>query len=345
MRVCCRIVVFGLLVGSCSTSAQQTPVQAAGDVVGAVGSTTITLGQVDEVALQQPAGNYGNVKLSQALYEARRRALDEIVANVLLEQEARKRGIDRGALIEQEISKVIVQPSEADVAAWYQNNQQRLRGATLDQSRSSIKGYLLSERTQEARQTFLEQLKAKMPVVLLLEPPRQAVKTGDSPSLGPADAPIEIVEFSDFQCPYCLAAYPTVKQVLATYGDRLRFVHRHYPLPNHLDARPAAEAAECANEQGKFWMYHDRLFADPAKLGNAALKQSAADLGLDAEKFNACLDSHKYKHVVDRDIREGDEAGVSGTPAFFINGRVLVGAHPFDAFKRLIDEELALKRK
>ncbi len=154
-----------------------------------------------------------------------------------------------------------------------------------------------------------------------------------------------MVEFSDFQCPYCFAAHSTVKQVLAAYGDRIRFVYRNYPLANHPDARPAAEAAQCANEQDKFWQYHDRLFTDQTKLGDAGLKKSAADLGLDAEKFNACLDARKYKAAVDADIRDGDEAGVSGTPAFFINGRALVGAHPLDAFKRLIDEELALKKR
>lgn len=341
----CYIVAIGLLFASCSTSARQAPLQTATDVVATVGSTSITLGQVDELALQQPAGNFGSVKLSQALYEARRQALDELVANLLFDQEAKKRVIDRAALVEQEVTRIVVQPSDLDVTAWYQGNRQRLRGATLDQSRSAIKSHLVNERTQAARQAYLDRLKATTSVTLLLEPPRQAVKTAGSPTQGPANAPVEMVEFSDFQCPYCLAVHATVKQVLEAYGDRLRFVYRHYPLPNHANARPAAEAAECANEQGKFWAYHDRLFADQTRLNDSGLKSSAADLGLDVEKFNACLDSHKYRDVVDADVRDGNEAGVTGTPAFFINGRVLVGAHPIDAFKRLIDEELALKKR
>ena len=128
------------------------------------------------------------------------------------------------------------------------------------------------------------------------------------------------------------------------YGDKIKFTYRHYPLGNHSDARPAAEASECANEQGKFWPYHDRLFATPNHLGAADLKQDAAALGLDVPKFNACVDSHKYKADVDADVAAGDEAGVDGTPAFFINGRMISGAQPFDAFKRIIDEELANKR-
>ena len=187
-------------------------------------------------------------------------------------------------------------------------------------------------------------MRAKTAIRVTLDPPRQVIAKADRPSKGPATATVEIVEFSDFQCPFCLNAFPTVNQVLSTYGDRIRFVYRHYPLPNHPAARPAAEAAQCAYEQGKFWEYHDRLFGNQALLADADLKQHAAVLGLDAAQFNACYDSQKYKADVDTDIRAGDEAGVSGTPAFFINGRMLSGAQPFEAFKRIIDEELNAKR-
>jgi protein-disulfide isomerase len=135
-----------------------------------------------------------------------------------------------------------------------------------------------------------------------------------------------------------------VKQVLSTYGDRIHFVYRHYPLANHPRARPAAEAAQCADEQGKFWAYHDRLFGDQSRLNDSDFKQHAAELGLNTAQFDACYDAHKYKADVDTDIRAGDEAGVSGTPAFYINGRMLSGAQPFEVFKRIIDEELASSR-
>jgi protein-disulfide isomerase len=131
--------------------------------------------------------------------------------------------------------------------------------------------------------------------------------------------------------------------VFATYGDRIHFVYREYPLPNHQNAKPAAEAGQCANEQGKFWPYHDRLFANQQRLTVPDLKQHAAEVGLDTAKFNACLDSHKYASVVEKDIAIGNESGVDGTPAFFINGRMISGAQPFDVFKRMIDEELQKK--
>lgn len=131
--------------------------------------------------------------------------------------------------------------------------------------------------------------------------------------------------------------------MFATYGDRIRFVYREYPLPNHQNAHIAAEAGQCANEQGKFWPYHDRLFANQQRLSLPDLKQHAAELGLDTTRFNACVDSHKYAAVVDADIKMGNAAGVDGTPAFFINGRLISGAQPFEAFKRIIDEELSRK--
>ena len=334
-----------VLVGACSSSAQQARTPAPGDVVATVGSTSITLGQLDERALEQPAGSFGSMKLSQALYEARRAAADEIVGNLLLDQEAKRLGIDREKLIQQQITDKITPVTEADVSAWYRDNPQRVQGAGIDQVRAPITQLLQQERSQVARDTYLDTLKVKTPVRLMIEPPRQAVSAGKSPAKGGASAQVEVIEFADFQCPYCLAAAPTVKKVMEAYGDRIRLVYRNYPLPNHPQAQPAAEAAQCANEQGQFWPYHDRLFAEAGKLSDADLKKAAVDLGLNAERFNACVDEHRYKAVVEADQQAGIEAGVNGTPAFFVNGRLLSGAQPFEAFKRIIDEELELKKK
>jgi protein-disulfide isomerase len=261
-----------------------------------------------------------------------------------MDQEAGARGIDRSALVEQEITSKVPQVADPEVAAWYQANQGRVQGASLDQVRQPIRAFLLQERMQAVRQQYLDTLKSKTPVRVMLEPPRQNVAAAKGAAKGPATAPIQIIEFSDFQCPYCQRAYPAIEQVLKTYGDRIHFVYRHYPLPNHPNAQPAAEASECAAEQGKFWAYHDKLFANPSRLSLADLKQHAADLGLDGPTFDACVDTRKYKAQVEADAKAGQEAGVNGTPAFFINGRILSGAQPFEAFKRIIDDELAGKR-
>ena len=345
IRALSGAAVIALVAGCSQTSAQPAKRLLPSDVVATVGSTSITLAEVDDKAMQMPAANFGSVKLSVALYQARRAALDNLVADRLMDAAAKAQGMERPALVEKEITSKIRPVSDDDVGFWYQTNQARVQGAPLDQVRQPIKAYLTEQRMQEVRDIYLRELKSKTPVKITLDPPRQMVAEAGSPAKGPAGAPVEIVEFSDFQCPYCFRATPTVNQVMSTYGDRVRLVYRHYPLPNHPDARPAAEAAACAAEQGKFWPYHDRLFADQSKLSQADLKQSATAVGIDAAKFDTCVDSHKLKAKVDEDVAAGQEAGVDGTPAFFINGRAISGAQPFDVFKRIIDEELELKKR
>ena len=334
-----------LLTACSSGTARQARMPTPNDVVATVGSTSITLAQVDERALQQSTGTFAGMKLSQALYEARRAVIDEMVDDEVIEQDAKARKLDRAAVVQQEITAKVSEVTDDDIGFWFQQNQARLQGATLDQTRAAITSYLLQQRTLTARQQYVDRLRSKAAIRVTIEPPRQVIAKVDRPSKGPTNAPIELVEFSDFQCPFCLMAFPTVAQVVGTYGDRIHLVYRHYPLTNHPNARPAAEAAQCANEQGKFWQYHDRLFGDQSRLSDADLKQHAAQLGLDTARFNACVDTHKYKSDVDTDVRAGGEAGVNGTPAFFINGRVLSGAQPIEAFKRIIDEELATRSR
>jgi len=335
-----------LALTACSTSsAQSQKPQMPTDVVATVGSRSITLAEADAKAMQQSTATFGQMKLGQAIYQARRSAIDDLVADMLMDEAARAKGVTRPALIEQEITAKIPMVSEAEIASFYEANKARVQGATLDQVRQPIRQYLTQERMQTVRTQYLDTLRAKTPVRVTLDPPRQqfAAASG-SPSKGPSNAPVEIVEFSDFQCPYCLRANPTVSQVLSTYGNRVHFVYRHYPLPGHPGARPAAEASACAADQGKFWEYHDRLFADQTKLNDADLKKTAGDLGMDRAKFDACVDQHKFKAMVDADMAAGQDAGVDGTPAFFINGRMISGAQPFDQFQKLIDEELERKK-
>jgi protein-disulfide isomerase len=337
-----------LLVASVA-SAQQRPSPPAapgGDVVATVGASTITLAQVDDRALKEMASTFGPVRLVEALYESRRAHLDEMIATMLVEQEAKARGTTPDALMASEVeAKAAADPvTDAEVTAWYQANPDRVQGAPLEQVRAPIKALLAGAHFDKARDQYVDTLKMKTPVKISLEPPREKVAEAGRPARGPEHAPIEMIEFSDFQCPFCLRAYPTLMKVLDTYGDQIRFVYRHYPLKNHPRARPAAEAAQCANEQGKFWPFHNLLFGTPGHLEDADLKKSAVSLGMNPEQFNACVDSHKYAADVDADIAAGDEAGVSGTPAFYINGRVLSGAQPFEAFKAIIDEELANHR-
>jgi len=162
----------------------------------------------------------------------------------------------------------------------------------------------------------------------------------NAPSKGPKDAKVTIVAFSDFECPFCARVTPTIEQILNTYGNDVRLVFRHLPLSFHRNAKSAAEAAMAAHEQGKFWEMHDKLFANQRQLSRENYEKWAQEIGLDMKKFRAALDSGKFSDYIDRDAADANKVGARGTPAFFINGRLVSGAQPFENFKRVIDEEL-----
>jgi protein-disulfide isomerase len=175
------------------------------------------------------------------------------------------------------------------------------------------------------------------------EPAVQNIEVGTAPVLGPKNAPVTIVAFSDFECPFCGRVIPTLKQLEQDYKGKIRVAFKNSPLPFHQNAKPAAMAALAANEQGKFWEMHDKLFANQRALDRASLEKYAQEIGLNMNQFKAALDSNKFQAQLDADMAESTRVGVNGTPSFFINGRSVVGAQPVDAFKRIIDEELKKK--
>jgi protein-disulfide isomerase len=170
------------------------------------------------------------------------------------------------------------------------------------------------------------------------------VDANQGPSKGPQDAPLQVVIFSDFQCPFCARLEPTLTQLEKAYRQQIRMVWKNYPLPFHENARPAAEAALAAQAQGKFWEMHDKLFADQRHLDRATYEKYAGELGLDLARFRADLDAQKYQDAIDADRKDAEAAGVTGTPAVFINGRKIMGAYPFETFKQIADDELAKKK-
>ncbi|HYO71947.1 MAG TPA: thioredoxin domain-containing protein, partial [Archangium sp.] len=176
------------------------------------------------------------------------------------------------------------------------------------------------------------------------EPPVQNIEVGNAPSRGPKNALITIVAFSDFECPFCGRVLPTLKQIEDQYPGKVRVAFKNQPLPFHANAKPAAAASLAAHEQGKFWEYHDKLFQNQRALDRASLEKYAQELGLNMGQFKTALDSGKYDAQVTADMNEATRVGVNGTPTFFINGRSVVGAQPFEAFKRIIDEELSKKK-
>jgi protein-disulfide isomerase len=207
----------------------------------------------------------------------------------------------------------------------------------------AIRRYLEDQQTETARMALIGELRKSGPVVrVLFDPPRHEIAlSNDDPSVGARSAPVTLVEFSDFQCPFCRQVAPTLKRVREVYGDNVRVVWKDFPLTQiHPQAFKAGEAAHCAGDQNKFWEYHDTLFANQDALQVADLKQYAADLGLDAPVFAACLDESKYGGRVRDGVTQGSRLGVNSTPTVYINGRVLSGAQPYETFAAVIDEEL-----
>ena len=200
MKTLTLAAAIAVLTACSPTSAQQAKRPAPDEVVATVGGAPITLAEVDDKALEQPVANFGSVKLAQALFEARRAALDELVAGKLFDEAAKAQGIDRAALIEKEITANVPAVSDTDVTTWYQGNQSRLQGAPLEQVKQPIRAFLTQERMQGIRAQYIDALKAKTAVRVMLDPPRQKVAmVSSSPTRGPAGAPVEVVEFSDFQ--------------------------------------------------------------------------------------------------------------------------------------------------
>jgi protein-disulfide isomerase len=172
------------------------------------------------------------------------------------------------------------------------------------------------------------------------EPAVQKVELGSAPVKGSSDAPVTLVAFSDFECPFCSRAAMTVKQLEEEYKGKLRVAFKHQPLPRHPNAKLAAIASLAANEQGKFWEMHDKMFANQTSLDRPSLEKYAQELGLDMGKFKAALDSNKFEDSITADSTQGSQLGASGTPTFFVNGRQIVGAKPIEVFRKVIDEEL-----
>jgi protein-disulfide isomerase len=171
---------------------------------------------------------------------------------------------------------------------------------------------------------------------------RVTVDLGDAPTRGPADAPVVIVEFGDFQCPYCGEMEPVIERLLSDYDGKILFAFKQFPISYHSHAQLAAEASLAANAQGQFWPFHDALYAHQDALARADLEGYATDLGLDLDLFRAALDDHTYTAAIADDINQGVSLGVGGTPAFFVNGRAAFGAMSYDAMKRVVDEELTM---
>jgi protein-disulfide isomerase len=328
-----------------SSGSPATPATAATDqVVAEVGGRRITLAEVDRRWQEFDAAE--RARVTQLVYQNRRNMLDLLVGDALIEDAAKAAGIDVKAYTEREIGRRAQPVSDDEIRRFYDENKERAEGRSLEDLRGPISEFLQGQRRQQARAALVDDLTRKSGGVrVLLEPPRQEVAVGATdPARGDTSAPVTIVEFSDYQCPYCARVTPTMAKVMEAYGGKVRRVFKDFPLANHPQAPKAAEAARCAGDQGKYWEFHARLFANQSALFVSQLKETASSLGLDRSKFDQCLDSGNWTAQVQADLAQGEKLGVNSTPTLFVNGRPVIGALPFEQFKQVIDEELARVR-
>ena len=277
------------------------------------------------------------------LYKLEKQKLEEYITAYLLTREAKKRGVPVETVLDQEVNSKILPVGDDEIGVFYKLNKARI-AVDLDKAREQIRGYLHNQKIQAQKALFLKSLRSNAKVVTYLKPPpvfRAELSIAGEPFKGSEKARVTIVKFEDFHCPFCKQAQPTLNELLSRYNGQVRLVHKDLPLESlHPQARQAAEAARCAYEQGKFWEYHDKLYANSPKASADDLKSYGKEVGLNVDSFDRCFASGKYKAVVQKDLNEGAQLGLSGTPTFFINGREISGNLPLKAFEAIIDEEL-----
>jgi len=313
--------------------------------VAKIGDRVITMADVDRQ--WQQSDPTAHIALSRQLYEIRRRTIDAMVADELIAREATARGLTTKALLDQEIPKRTITLPDSAVLALYQSLGGRTRGMSLEEMRPALRAWLTKHTEPElAKMTFVEELTkvSTRAEVLLVAPRVEVERTAQDVTLGPATAVVEIVAFGDFQNPEYARLALAFGRVRETFGDRVRFVFKNLPLFGS-ESVAAAEAAQCAKEQDKFWAFHDALLKQPDLTTGTRLTRSAAAAGLNQATFDACVDSGKYRGVIRQAMDEAGRYGLQASPSFLINGRLAADPPPFlppfDYFKRVIEEELS----
>lgn len=342
------LTAFVVTTMACGASSNQGP------TIVAAGPQTQTsdpvLGSIDgEPIRESDLATSTRRRLIEAENEMQQRHMHQLwlsfedeLTNRLIAREAKRRGVTPEALRKEEIDDKTQTPTDAEVRAIYDRNAADIE-VPYEQAAPIIQRQMLSQAREETERAYVEKLRVaanvttSIPVPAL---PRYDIDLGKAPIAGKADAKVTIVEFSDFQCPYCREAHRVIGELQKAYPNDVRVVYRDFPLPQHPQARPAALAAECAHEQDKFWPYHDKLFQDQATLAAADLNRYAQEVGLKQDQFQACLADGRAERGVKEDEEAARRLGVQGTPAMFVNGIKLIGLLPLPLMQSLIDHEL-----
>jgi protein-disulfide isomerase len=338
-------VLYPRIVSANASAVSDQNDVASSQVAATMGGSKITLGQVEQAQPDEILGAKSKILSSKyALFMAERTATLKFIGDQLLAKEAAREHLTTEELIKKHVDDQIKDPSEEALKIYY-------LGAQTDMPYADARPRIIERvhklEQKKALDDYMASLRKAADVRIALLPPRLEVAAGTSPSVGPADARVTVVEFADYQCPYCHQMEPALVSIREQYGDRVRFVYKDFPLPMHQYAEKAAEAALCAGQQGQYWAYHDALFATTTvdELEVDGLKMTAADLKLDKAKFASCLDSGAQAAVITQNIDEGKALGLSGTPTILVNGYYLSGVAAKDVVTDVIDIELARSSK
>jgi protein-disulfide isomerase len=255
----------------------------------------------------------------------------------VLEQKAKSENLTVDQLIDRDIKSQVKDPTEDQMKVYYE-------GLETDQTYEAVRDKVLEKirqlRTDKLLSAYVKALRAQTSVSITLAPPRANVEVADGQVLGPKTAKVTLVEFADYECPYCQKVADDVRKLKADFGDKVSFTYKDFPLPMHARAEKAAEATRCASKQNKFWEFHDELFHSK-ELDVDQLKAQARALNLNTEQFDKCLDSGEQAATVERDRKEGMRLGITGTPSFFVNGHYLSGALDYAALRQIVEQQLA----
>ena len=319
-----------------TTSAQATAPPK--DAAATIGNEVISMTELEKSSATELAS------LDEQRYRVLDRRLGAMIAEKLITLEAKKRGVSMEALLHAEVTAKTPAVTGEDVSAFISQNRARLPQGDEADLKVKVADYLHRLQLNQRTEAFVNGLREQMPVQVYLKPPdpvRVSIDAKSGFARGPEDAAVTIVEFTDFQCPFCKSVVPTLKELVTKYGEQVRWVFRDYPIVGlHPNAPIVHEAARCAGEQGKFWLYHDLAFERAPAATPANLRAYAAEVGADAAAFSQCLDSGKHRAAVAADVETGAKLGINGTPTFFINGAMVVGNQPLAEFQRIVEREL-----
>ncbi len=328
-------VILTAATAGCSKPTKVTAAPATSDagVAAIVNGTPITMKDLDDASKNQLA------KVDTEIYQIKKRTLDGLVESKLIEEAAKKKGVSTEKFMDEEVNSKVKEPTEDEIKALYDARKGAIN-KTYEEVKGQIAQYLKQNRMAQAKGDLMARLRQEGKVEIKLEPPRVEIDTKGAASVGDDNAKVTIVEFSDYQCPFCKRVRPTIWRLVDEYKGKVRYVFMDFPLSFHNNAKKAAEAAHCAGDQGKYFEFNRKIFDNQEKISVDDLKGYAKQLQLDTKKFDKCLDSGEHTKDVEESIKKGSSVGVSGTPAYFINGIMLSGAMPYESFKEIIDSEL-----